>query len=72
MCMYTSMHVYYVHEYVHAYIHYMGMCVSRGVLGEHVCACMNVGMYIFIAHPALGKEMCSRGKARLHVYHDRP
>lgn len=34
MCMYTSMHVYYVHEYVHAYIHYMGMCVSRGVWGN--------------------------------------
>lgn len=49
MCMY-------VHEYVHAYICYMGMCILD------VCMCER-GYVLFIVHPALGKEKFSRERA---------
>lgn len=79
MCMHMHLGVYvlrYMYVHVHTYTYvlctracsciytFLGhVCVWRG-MGEYVCACMNVGMYILIAHPALGKEMCSRKRAR--------
>lgn len=62
MCTYICICVQYVHEYVHADICYMGMCILDGCEGICVCMCER-GYVLFIVHPALGKEKISRERA---------